>query len=83
MLCFGATRYHSQHYRPRAHATRSHPLTPAPIQVEYLVVTHSKDDPRVLLSLRQADILEALASDTNLAAKGGCVPALQDVAGAR
>ncbi|KAL1848366.1 glutamate--cysteine ligase [Diaporthe australafricana] len=52
------------------------------IKVEYLVVTYSKDDPRVLLSLRQADILEALASDTNLAAKGGCVPALQDVAGA-
>lgn len=51
-------------------------------EVEYLVVTHSKDDPRVLLSLRQADILEALASDTNLTAKGGCVPALQDVAGA-
>ncbi|KAK7744510.1 glutamate--cysteine ligase [Cytospora paraplurivora] len=52
-------------------------------EVEYLVVTYSKDDPHVLLSLRQADILEALASDKTLAAKGGCVPALQDVAGAK
>lgn len=45
------------------------------------MVVHSKDKDEVLLSLRQADILEALASDSNLAAKGGCVPALQDVPG--
>lgn len=83
MPCFGVTRYYSQHHRTRSHAAISHSLTLAIIQVEYLVVTHSKDDPRVLLSLRQADILEALAADTNLTAKGGCVPALQDVAGAR
>lgn len=52
-------------------------------QVEYLVVVYSKDnDSPVLLSLRQADILEALASDKSLTAKGGCVPALQDVPGA-
>lgn len=50
-------------------------------QVEYLVVTYSKDDPQVLLSLRQAEILTALAADQELAAKGGCVPALQDVIG--
>lgn len=37
----------------------------------------------MLLSLRQADILEALASDSKLTAKGGCVPALQDVPGAK
>lgn len=49
------------------------------LQVEYLVVTYSKDDPKVLLSLRQAEILTALAADQELAAKGGCVPALQDV----
>jgi glutamate--cysteine ligase catalytic subunit len=29
-------------------------------------VTYSKDDPKILLSLRQADILEALASDQAL-----------------
>ncbi|KAK0388280.1 hypothetical protein NLU13_4525 [Sarocladium strictum] len=50
-------------------------------EVEYLVVTYSKDDPKVLLSLRQAEILTALAADQELAAKGGCVPALQDEMG--
>jgi glutamate--cysteine ligase catalytic subunit len=43
------------------------------------VVTYSEDDPRVLLSLRQADILLALAADEDLSGKGGCVPALQEV----
>ena len=41
-------------------------------EVEYLVVTYDNDDPRSLLSLRQADILDALANDAVLAAKGGC-----------
>ncbi|KAL2115826.1 hypothetical protein VTJ04DRAFT_10081 [Mycothermus thermophilus] len=36
-------------------------------EVEYLVVTYDKDDPKVLLSLRQADILDALAKDKSLA----------------
>ncbi|KAK4200664.1 putative glutamate--cysteine ligase [Triangularia verruculosa] len=36
-------------------------------EVEYLVVTYSKDEPKVLLSLRQADILAALADDKTLA----------------
>ncbi|KAI0885843.1 GCS-domain-containing protein [Annulohypoxylon maeteangense] len=48
-------------------------------EVEYLVVKYSKDDSKVLLSLRQADILTALAADEELSDKGGCVPALQDV----
>ncbi|KAI0012580.1 GCS-domain-containing protein [Xylariaceae sp. FL0662B] len=48
-------------------------------EVEYMVVKYSKDDPKVLLSLRQADILTALAADEELSTKGGCVPALQDV----
>ncbi|ORY68824.1 glutamate-cysteine ligase [Pseudomassariella vexata] len=48
-------------------------------EIEYLVVTYSKDDPKVLLSLRQADILTALAADEELAQKGGGVPALQDL----
>jgi glutamate--cysteine ligase catalytic subunit len=43
-----------------------------------LVVTYSKDDPKILLSLRQADILEALANDKALSGKGGCAPALPD-----
>lgn len=47
-------------------------------EVEYLVVTYSKDEPKVLLSLRQAEILTALAADKELAKEGGCVPALQD-----
>ena len=46
-------------------------------QVEYLVVNYSPDDPKVLLSLRQAEILTALAADKDLAEKGGCVPELQ------
>ncbi|KAG6128545.1 Zn finger-containing GTPase- Activating Protein for ARF [Claviceps purpurea] len=46
-------------------------------EVEYLVVVYTKENERVLLSLRQAQILEALAADQELA-KEGCVPALQD-----
>ncbi|KAJ4306215.1 glutamate--cysteine ligase [Collariella sp. IMI 366227] len=46
-------------------------------EVEYLVVTYSKDEPKVLLSLRQADILEALANDKSLT-KNGCEPVLPD-----
>ncbi|KAI8966642.1 GCS-domain-containing protein [Daldinia sp. FL1419] len=48
-------------------------------EIEYLVVKYSKDDPKVLLSLRQADILKALAADEELSDKGGCVPALQEL----
>lgn len=50
------------------------------IQVEYLVVNYKDDDEKVTLSLRQADILTALAQDEKLA---GCVPALQDVTNAK
>ena len=46
--------------------------------MEYLVVVYNEDDPSVLLSLRQAEILKALASDSELTAKGGGVPDLQD-----
>ncbi|KAM6507308.1 glutamate--cysteine ligase [Fusarium solani] len=48
-------------------------------EVEYLVVTYSEDNQKVLLSLRQAEILEALAADKELKKEGGCVPDLQDV----
>lgn len=46
------------------------------MQVEYLVVNYSESEPNVTLSLRQADILTALAQDEELTKKGGCVPAL-------
>jgi len=49
------------------------------LQVEYLVVTYKDKDPQVTLSLRQADILTALAQDEELCTEGGCVPDLQDV----
>ena len=49
------------------------------LQIEYLVVNYKKDDENVTLSLRQADILRALAHDEDLCKLGGCVAALQDV----
>lgn len=49
------------------------------VQVEYLVVNYLKEDPDVTLSLRQADILQALAQDEELSKGGGCVPDLQDI----
>ncbi len=48
-------------------------------QVEYLVVTYDEEKKRCYLSLRQADILVALARDEELCKRGGCVPALQDL----
>jgi hypothetical protein len=48
-------------------------------QVEYLVVNYAAWNPRVTLSLRQADILMALAEDERLCKEGGCVPDLQKV----
>ncbi|KAK4138088.1 glutamate-cysteine ligase-like protein [Trichocladium antarcticum] len=47
-------------------------------EVEYLVVTYSKDDPKVLLSLRQADILDALENDKALCGTEKCTPVLPD-----
>jgi len=44
-----------------------------------LVVTYKDDVENVTLSLRQADILHALAHDETLKDDGGCVPDLQDV----
>lgn len=43
------------------------------------MVVYSEDNQRVLLSLRQAEILEALATDKELEKQGGCVPDLQDM----
>lgn len=49
------------------------------VQVEYLVVTYKDDVDNVTLSLRQADILHALAQDEELCTDGGCVPDLQQI----
>ncbi|EGY13453.1 hypothetical protein VD0002_g5564 [Verticillium dahliae] len=51
-------------------------------EVEYLVVTYTQDDPKVRLSLRQAEILTALAASPELAEGGGGVPDLQHDHGA-
>jgi glutamate--cysteine ligase catalytic subunit len=42
-------------------------------------VNYAAWEPRVTLSLRQADILMALAEDERLCKEGGCVPDLQNV----
>lgn len=49
-------------------------------QIEYLVVAFEEEKRKVKLSLRQADILDALAKDEALCRQGGCVPGLQLVA---
>lgn len=72
MPCYGEMR--SNHCLARHNHLR-YKLTL--LQVEYLVVVYTKEEQKVLLSLRQAEILEALAADADLA-KEGCVPALQD-----
>ena len=41
-------------------------------------MVYSEDNQRVLLSLRQAQILEALAADKDLKKQGGCVPELEE-----
>lgn len=46
-------------------------------EIEYLVVAFEDEKRKVKLSLRQADILDALAKDEELCRKGGCVPDLQ------
>lgn len=43
-------------------------------QVEYLVVCYDDENRKVRLSLRQADILKALAEDEKLLNAGGGVP---------
>ena len=48
-------------------------------QIEYLVVAYEDEKKKVKLSLRQADILDALAKDEALCKRGGCVPDLQSL----
>ena len=47
------------------------------LQIEYLVVCYDDENRKVRLSLRQADILAALANDEKLLQQGGGVPDLQ------
>ncbi|KAL8876495.1 MAG: hypothetical protein Q9198_005321, partial [Flavoplaca austrocitrina] len=49
-------------------------------EIEYLVVAYDDKQQKVKLSLRQADILDALAKDEALQKQGGCVPQLQNIA---
>lgn len=51
-------------------------LTLLGVQIEYLVVTYDDEKREVRLSLRQADILEALSQDEELLKQGGGVPDL-------
>ncbi len=44
-----------------------------------MVVGFDEDRRKVRLSLKQVDILKALAKDTVLSEQGGCVPDLQAV----
>jgi len=46
------------------------------VKIEYLVVAFDDQKREVKLSLRQADILQALASDAELLKQGGGVPDL-------
>lgn len=46
------------------------------MEIEYLVVSFDDEKKEVKLSLRQADILEALANDAELLKQGGGVPDL-------
>jgi len=71
MLFYGVTRYGK-----RAITKTRSQLIPS-TQIEYLVVCFDEQKREVKLSLRQADILQALASDEELLKQGGGVPDLQ------
>lgn len=71
MLCFGVTRYMLSGLDVVRAVTEAHH------QIEYLVVCYDEQNRKVRLSLRQADILAALASDEKLLREGGGVPDVQ------
>ena len=48
------------------------------MQIEYIVVAFDDDHKEVKLSLRQADILEALGNDEELVKQGGGVPGISE-----
>lgn len=72
MRCCGETRYHKCQLPSLMIVSHCR-------QVEYLVVAYDDATRRADLSLRQADILVALAKDEELCKQGGCVPALQSL----
>lgn len=48
------------------------------LQIEYLVITYDEENKNAVLSLRQAEILNALANDAQLRKAGGGVPEMQE-----
>lgn len=48
------------------------------VQIEYIVVAFDDEHKEVKLSLRQADILEALGNDEELVKQGGGVPGISE-----
>lgn len=54
--------------------SRQLPCIANALQIEYLVVCYDDSNHKVRLSLRQADILAALATDEKLLKQGGGVP---------
>ena len=72
MLCDGVTRWVLITEDAQVASSRD-------LQIEYLVVAFDGLHRKVKLSLRQADILKALAEDEALSKQGGCVPDLQTV----
>jgi hypothetical protein len=70
MLSFGVTRL-----LPFLIQWHPHELTD--VKIEYLVVALDDEHKKVRLSLRQAEILTALAHDAELCKDGGVVPEMQ------
>lgn len=70
MHCYGVMKYINNQKEQRTWADRL-------FKVEYLVVCYDQNNRKVRLSLRQADILAALATDEKLLAEGGGVPDVQ------
>lgn len=73
MLCSGETRYGLSGHMVEGPVREGADWV---LQIEYLVVNFDEQNREVKLSLRQADILEALASDPELLKQGGGVPDL-------
>lgn len=69
MHCYGEMRYGKRSVREGTNFAYA-------AQIEYLVVAFEDEERTVKLSLRQADILEALATDPELLKQGGGVPDL-------
>lgn len=71
----GVTRFVSSHAR----SSFSPQLTKTNLKIEYIVACFDDKNRKVRLSLRQADILQALANNEKLKALGGGVPDIDEV----